>query len=155
MYKRIAEMFFVFCLLLGVLLARLVIINSTDIKAASKASNSMSITADISRGTIYDCNMQPLVNEDKSTYIAIKPSISALSQASSVISPEEQNKAYERISGGKIGVVKATGSYSNENAVTFTKINRYQNDGLCVHLIGYTDADGNGVSGIEKELGNY
>ena len=75
MYKRIAEMFFVFCLLLGVLLARLVIINSTDIKAASKASNSMSITADISRGTIYDCNMQPLVNENKSTYIAVKPSI--------------------------------------------------------------------------------
>lgn len=150
MYKRIAEMFFAFCLLLGVLLARLVIINSTDIKAASKASNSMSITADISRGTIYDCNMQPLVNENKSTYIAVKPSISALSQASSVISPEEQNKAYERISGGKIGIVKATSNFSNENAVTFTRINRYQDDGLCVHLIGYTDADGNGVSGIEK-----
>ena len=101
MYKRIAEMFFLFCLCLGVLLARLVIINSSDVQSASKTSNSVSVTADTSRGTVYDCNMQPLVNVGKSTYIALKPSISALSQASGVISPEEQNSVYGQISGGK------------------------------------------------------
>ncbi len=150
MYKRIADMFFLLCLCLGVLLARLVIINSSDVQSASKTSNSVSVTADTSRGTVYDCNMQPLVNVGKSTYIALKPSISALSQASGVISPEEQNSVYGQISGGKIGIAKATGSFSGENAVTFSLVNRYDDDGICVHLIGYTDSDGNGVSGIEK-----
>ena len=150
MYKRIAEMFFLLCLCLGVLLARLVVINCSDVEAAAKTANSVSIVADTSRGTVYDCNMKPLVNVGKSTYIALKPSVSALSQAKGVISPEEQNALYRQISGGKIGIAKATGSFYGTDAVSFSLVRRYDDDGLCVHLIGYTDADGNGVGGIEK-----
>lgn len=150
MYKRIAEMFFLLCLCLGVLLARLVVINCSDVEAAAKTANSVSIVADTSRGTVYDCNMKPLVNVGKSTYIALKPSVSALSQAKGVISPEEQNALYGQISGGKIGIAKATGSFYGTDAVSFSLVRRYDDDGLCVHLIGYTDADGNGVGGIEK-----
>lgn len=150
MYKRVAKLFFMLCLFFGVLLARIVLIDISEDTSAVNTNNNLSFSADKSRGTVYDCNMQPLVNTEKETYIAVKPTVSALSELSGVISQDEQKALYGQISDKKIGVIKTDKNYSSESAITFSLLKRYEDDGLCVHLIGYTDYDSQGVCGIEK-----
>ncbi len=62
MLKRVCVLFFVFCFILGVLAARMVVINAGTGVSASYTKNSVSSVADTSRGMIYDRNLKPLVS---------------------------------------------------------------------------------------------
>ncbi len=150
MYKRVAKLFFLFCLVLGIMLARLVIINEGGVSSASYASNTISAVVSETRGCIYDCNLNPLVNCVSEEYIAVKPTVTSLAKVSEYIEETDKDNVYDEISGGRIGIARANGNINTVDALTFSVIQRYREDGLAVHIIGYTDYDGNGVCGIEK-----
>lgn len=150
MYSRAAKVFFLLVAALGVLAVRMVIINESISNSASRNVNTISVVASYSRGSIYDCNLQPLVNIESNQYIAIKPQISSLKAVSELILNEDKDGAYNQISQGKIGIVKASGYIDNTDGKSFNVISRYTDNGLAVHTIGYVDVDGKGVTGIEK-----
>lgn len=150
MFKRVAKLFFLFCLVLGIMLARLVVINEGGVSSASHTSNTISTVASETRGCIYDCNLTPLVNCVNEEYIAVKPSVISLAKVSEYIEETDKDAVYNEVSGGRIGIARANGSIDTVDAVTFSATMRYRDDGLAVHIIGYTDYDGNGVCGIEK-----
>lgn len=150
MYKRIVVLFFAFCVIMGVLSARLVIINEGGDDAAAYTANTISTVAASSRGYIYDCNLVPLVNNEAEIKIAIKPTISSLAAVSYAVSDDDKQTVYNEVSNGKIGIAAAKENISEINGNCFSAVRRYQDDGICVHLVGYTDYDGNGVCGIEK-----
>lgn len=103
---------------------------------------SKSLTLAETRGYIYDRNMLPLVNTqktDKTIYITdVYPKSS------------EANAENEAVNGLII-----TSSFENDTEDTeyikkFYDVSRYAENQLCTHVIGYVNSDGTGVSGIEK-----
>lgn len=150
MFRRVVVLFFCFCFILGILGARLVVINEDTSISAAYAANSVSVTADTSRGMIYDRNMKPLVSTEAKQMIAVKPDLDSLAEVSSDISVEDRNSVFEQVSGKRIGLGRAAKAEESDSSLVFDTYPRYSSDGLAVHLIGYTDAEGNGVIGIEK-----
>ena len=141
MQKRVVALFFSFSLVFGLLCLRIVQINDTAVVSDAAATKS-SLTATVSetRGNIYDCEKRPLVNEENELFVAIKPTLSALNAASAVIGDTDKDALYETVNDGKIALAPATGTLETDEAKTVT----------AVHLIGYVNGDGEGVSGIEK-----
>lgn len=152
MYKRSAALFFVCCLFLGVLCARLLIINEMQVKNTVYTANTISAVADRSRGVIYDCSLNRLVNSESVSMLAVKPDINSLLENNNYILNDDKNSIFNDIQSGKIGLARYNGSgYSaNSDSILFTKYNRYKQNGEAVHLVGYINSDGEGVCGIEK-----
>lgn len=156
MSKRLICLFFAYCFVLGLLITRLAILSQNKTAQASRVKNSKSVVADSTRGMIYDCNLQPLVNETRENYIAIKPDNEAFELNKSYILNEEIENAQIQNSQKRTAIARARESaVENSDNLLFTKTQRYKNDGLCVHLIGYLNKDLNGVSGIEKSYDDF
>ncbi len=152
MQKRTAALFFVFCLIMGIMSARIMIINETQIKNTSYTANTISTVAGKTRAVIYDCNLQKLVNAQTTPMLAIKPDTQSLFENSEYVLSDDRNTAYNEVRAGKIAPArKSTEEYKNNtDSLPFSKVERYKQNGEAVHLVGYTDSDGNGVCGIEK-----
>ncbi|MBQ5995335.1 MAG: penicillin-binding protein 2 [Clostridia bacterium] len=150
MYKRSAYLFFLLCFVLGIMCTRLALIGQGLVQSAAGMSNSVSVTADSSRGMIYDRNMKPLVNSERKKYIAVKPDVQAYEENKKYIPEAERQLVFEEISSGRIGISEAVNAADNEENLLFEKLIRYPSEGFCAHLIGYTDSSGHGVSGLEK-----
>jgi len=149
MFKRTVAIFFAVCFTLGVMCSRMAKIILTSDSSAASSRNSISVIADTSRGMIYDCNMEPLVQTEAQTYIALKPELSAYGEYSGYIPDSYREEVFEAVSSGKIALCPSLGETDGRDAVSFTLKKRYCDNGLCVHLVGYTDSSG-GVCGIEK-----
>ena len=105
------------------------------------------IEAASSRGMIYDRNMLPLVNTSYSSMLFVNPTRDALTYVSqqrgvALPLPEQTVNPF---------FVKCdyTGS-SHPDVTEIIVYDRYSSDDVAVHLTGYTDNAGVGVSGIEK-----
>lgn len=155
MLKRVCVLFFVFCFILGILAARLVVINAGTGVSAAYTKNSVSSVADTSRGMIYDRNMKPLVSTTAEQMIAVKPSVNDLNKSGSLILPEDRDAVYKLVSSKRIGIGRALKSEQNDSCLQFEKYPRYSDNGLLVHTVGYIDGESNGVSGLEKYYNEY
>ncbi len=151
MQKRIIALFFLFALCMGSLGMRMLTIsNSAAVSGSAQSGNTVSAAVGETRGYIYDCRMRPLVNCETTLSVAIQPSLTALNAAGEVICDTNKDALYERIADGKIAVTQANAPLNTDGAKTVRRVERYKSEGLCVHLIGYINADGDGVCGIEK-----
>ena len=151
MQKRVVALFFLFSMAFGLLGLRIVELNdNTAVTDAAATKSSLTAMVSETRGNIYDCKKRPLVNEETELYVAIKPTLSALNAASAVIGDTDKDALFETVTAGKIALAPATGTLETDEAKTVTAVRRYRDAGLAVHLIGYINGDGEGVSGIEK-----
>lgn len=151
MQKRVVALFFLFSMAFGLLCLRIVELNdNTAVTDAAATKSSLTAMVSETRGNIYDCKKRPLVNEETELYVAIKPTLSALNAASAVIGDTDKDALFETVTAGKIALAPATGTLETDEAKTVTAVRRYRDAGLAVHLIGYINGDGEGVSGIEK-----
>lgn len=124
----------------------------------AKNTNSVSVspsakTIDITtlRGTVYDCNLQPLTNSETVLYAAAKPSPYSLGQLSGKVTPEVFKSVTERVREGKpVAVVINSSIIPNEDIKEIRVPQRYPSSSFACHIIGYTDSSGHGISGIEK-----
>ncbi len=155
MFKRVCALFFAFCFILGILAARIVMIDSETGVYASYSKNSVSSVADTSRGMIYDRNMKPLVSMYAEQMIAVKPSVNDLNKSSFLILPEDRDAVYKLVSSKRIGIGRALKSEQNDACLLFEKYPRYSENGLLVHTVGYIDGESNGVSGLEKHYNEF
>ncbi len=105
------------------------------------------------KGTIYDRNGKPLTNTEMKTVICAKPT----AENAVLISGLKGKKfAKSTILKGFFTSFATEKSYQineNEDIKKFGIFERYGNS-VALHLIGYTDIDGNGVTGIEKYYQN-
>ncbi len=151
MGNRVAALFFLFALALGTLCIRMLSLSGGLAVTTTQTGNTLSATIGETRGYIYDRNLQPLVNCGRELVVAVKPTEEALNTAGAVLGEAgEKDALYETVSNGKIAVAKACAPLSEENAKTVSRIARYSENGLAVHLIGYVNSDGEGVCGIEQ-----
>lgn len=150
MFKRSAILFFILAGYLCLMCVRISLIEEGLVSTASGLNNSVSVTASFSRGMIYDRNTEPLVNRNTVDFIAVKPDISAYYENAEFIKSEQRKTVLDEITEGRIGFAEAEKSVDTDSNLLFKAVKRYSDDDCCVHLVGYTDSDGHGVSGLEK-----
>ena len=146
MQKRCILLFVILNLLFSLAAIRIcsVILGvSTD---AADTQSGVTIEIGQNRGTIYDCNGEPLTD---TTYIykaAVPPSADAIAAVSGYLNDAQRQRLQE----GYPICVTVDEHFYHENIRVFKIAQRYDALPPAPHLIGYTDGDGVGVCGIEK-----
>ncbi len=105
------------------------------------------ITAESGQGTIYDRNMQPLVNRKKCWYAAVVPS--AVDKEEIIKFALDRTEFSEKYDIGDPFVFGCKADTSESEGLTVFEVpERYEETQLAQHIIGYI-SDGAGVSGLE------
>lgn len=105
------------------------------------------------KGTIYDCNGNSLTNRKTKTIVCAKPTTE-----NAVIIRKIKGKAFAKntiLNGYFTSFVLENKKLINSND-SIKKFNIYErySDSVALHILGYTDIDGIGVTGIEKYYQN-
>lgn len=153
MGKRAVSVFFVFCLLMGIVSLRIVSLTTGEYAADASLNNTKSIEVSDERAPIYDCNGRLITNTQPLYFAAVKPTAKALSALSDVLDSGELETVKEKISKGYPAVVLVdTPNINCEDIQIIETVSRYSYNQPAAHLIGYTSSDGEGVAGLEKSF---
>lgn len=149
--KRAIVSFLFFAIISAAIIFRIAYISDTVYSGAAAQKSSRVLTVGQTRGMIYDRNMLPLVNRDMRTVLVVHPTSEAMSVLQKQLTAEDYLKAQEKAKAGKPFLFECD-TYSGKcnDIIDVIVYNRYSEDDNAVHLIGYLDSDGNGMSGIEK-----
>jgi penicillin-binding protein 2 len=145
---------FACCLLLfSILFLRIgSLVQDEKLATAGAKQSSYTLTLNQTRGYIYDCNLQPLVNtttDYAATVLPTAKNMVEIMQNDVLVKPNNIDKLMQK---GKPFLLKSNLSYVNVPDVTVYPVsNRYtQKNQLAQHVLGYTDSSSTkGVSGIE------
>lgn len=129
------------------------IIDSADCTAASEQMTYV-LTIDKPRGNIYDCNLRKLVGTQSRYTAAVSPNVSAVNEITKRLGSGAK-PALELLRAGKPAAIEVTADFDAEESVLFTTSVRYSAVQTASHLIGYTDASGHGVTGIESAYDDF
>ena len=154
MYKRAATAFFSLMVIFGMLIVNISYILTQNTEVSDTVATK-SETVSASRGTIFDRNLKPLVNTEKSYTCYALPSTEALKKLEPYLSDSEMADIYAKMSEGKIIKFNCSHFFNENEVISVGTVKRYDRENLCSHLIGYIDGDGNGVVGLEKVYDNY
>ena len=157
MNKRIVGLFFLFCLGMGFLCLRVVEIGSGPYAVGAAQNHSLRLPVAERRGTLYDCNGLPLVNDTPCFMGAAKPTVRARDALEKLLPPQEAAALRLRLEkGNPAAFVFPPGQEAAQpDILCLPAWRRYGAQPLAVHLIGYLGADGRGVSGLEKSYDDY
>ena len=154
MEKRVVWLHVLLLFCFTVLMVRLSVLGQGDSLAQAAARQSSSLLElGTSRGGIYDRNGKPLVNRASVTSLAVTPTPEGMEALRESLEPEEFSAALEVLRQGRPMVVRSPGwlpPSTREGVVAFQLPVRYSGEQLAVHLLGYVDESGHGVTGIEK-----
>ena len=152
MEKRIIAVFLAFCLVMGGLCLRLYTATTDTETASYIASHYKTVTLDTLRLPILDCNGELLINRTCENYVVAKPTEKAMSYLYESLSVEDFDAIATALLQGSAGYVSVGEKFLKQTAgvVTLRKFVRYGENPMAVHLVGYVNSDGNGVSGIER-----
>lgn len=154
MEKRVVWLhgFLLFCM--TVLIVRLSVLGQGEnlAQAAVRQSTSL-LELGSSRGTIYDRHGKPLVNRSYQTALAVSPTPEGMELLRQLLPKEELAEALEVLRQGRPMVVRSSRWLPYplaEGAAAFQLPVRYSGTQPAVHLLGYVDESGHGVTGVEK-----
>lgn len=150
--KRVWVLFGFLTVFFGVLGVHLYsLVGDNAVKPVAFGENSVKLTVNRTRGTIYDAQMQPLVNEEKTYYAAILPDETLLMRLNTVLDKENLSALSTQILARKPAVLCLDEPIAFVEGVRlFLSPKRYGARLLAAHLIGYTDTGtGEGITGIE------
>ena len=104
-----------------------------------------------SRGMIYDRNMLALVNRNEKTILIVDPTDEAMSNLEANLTAEEYSMACEKAAKGKPFLIECENWQGESDSIeAVTVYERCSSSDTAAHVIGYTDSEDSGVSGIEK-----
>ncbi|MBE6885476.1 MAG: penicillin-binding protein 2 [Ruminococcaceae bacterium] len=146
----------IFC---GVLLCcvglcgRIFVLSSGDETAAAADRNSTyTISIDRTRGMIYDSSLRPLLGGETTEIAVFFPGQESAEAIKSIFSDQtERQKLLDRLAEGKaFGAAIPAGSSLPASIPVFEVEQRYSSRQAALHVIGYTDGEGRGITGIER-----
>lgn len=153
--KRSAICFFLVIALFFSCIMRLAVIATSDYSEVQSKQSSLRLTASSLRGTIYDCNMVPITNSGTKIIAAVSPTPRAVTAISSVLSGDELQSLLERLKSGKPVLCEVPEKIECDGISCITVYEHNSADTKALHLIGYTDSESHGVSGLEKAYDKY
>ena len=146
--KRPAAIYLLLCMLFAVTAARIAYIQK-NLSSAAVQTERRYIEIARSRGYIYDRAGRPLVNDAVTNVAAF-----LVNDQTRAFLPEENRGAPREPYRGGVCVTVKGGRRVEESdfSMNLNEIVRYGDKHLCRHVIGYLDASGHGVCGIEKSF---
>lgn len=157
MKKRAIMMYLMIAVILGGLIFRIYQLNNNQLMQAAENQGTMTVSIANVRGTIYDNNLQPLVNAEYSPRYSIVPSPDTIAALSGVMEASVLEKLTHGLQDGKPTVLSVDALLPiMRNISSFLVPKRYSEPLLAPHVIGYLNSDGlHGVSGIELAYDEY
>lgn len=152
MWKRVVGILSVMVLIFSLIFFRVFSLSVQDTLAMA-ADNQSSYRMDVTtaRGMFYDTNMEPLVNTAVDHIAAVIPTPESITALTSLLGGEKRDYVVEKSEDYKPFTVNLGSlDINNENITLFDQPNRYGSEHLCQHVIGYLDAEGHGVDGLER-----
>ena len=134
------------------LLFKIVDINRENYSSVTRSQSTKTLTVGEKRGTIYDRSYIPLTDSKHRLIAAVTPTVQSGEYLKAYFTPEELT---ERMSDGYPFLCRVNEEINNEYIRTFSVPERYGEDILAAHIIGYLDSEKKGVSGIEKAYNQY
>ena len=131
------------------------IVSSDQLAQTAQTQSKYTLTVADERGFIYDCKMQPLVGTKQRWQTAVFPTPQNQKKVLDAVEPERKQTVTELLETGKPFVTETTEAVDAEMVYSFSVPERYTENQTAVHLIGYLDYNGSGVTGIEKEYDSF
>ncbi len=153
--KRSAICFFLVIVLFFSCIMRVAFIATSDYSEVQTKQSAMRLTASSLRGTIYDCNTVPITNSSTKIIAAVSPIPRAVTGISSVLSGEELESVLERLKSGRPVLCEVPKMVDCDGITCITIYEHNSADTKALHLMGYTDSESHGVSGLEKAYDEY
>lgn len=148
--RRTLITYFVVTVLFLTCILRVAVTAISDYSEIQEKQNNLKLKIKDLRGTIFDCNLIPLTNNQKKIIAAVSPTPIAVTAISSVLKGENLENALSRLKYGK-PILCEVPSKIECDGIVCTEIYTNQTDtAVAIHTVGYTDSDGKGVSGLEK-----
>ena len=148
MRKRALICFLVCIVLFFISILRIATIATTDFSQVSNTKNGIRLKISNSRGTIYDRNRVRLTNSDKKIVACVSPTPRAITAISKVLKGSDLQEVLDSLKSNKPVLCEVPEKINCDGIVCTTV---YTDDNTpSRHIIGYTDSDNKGVSGIEK-----
>lgn len=153
MGKRVIFSFLLTVVFSCALILRIAIINNSIDTQTATTQSTRKIYVSSSRGMIYDRNMVPLVNRKVKTVLAVDPTSEAMECLKKQMAADEYSVATEKSKNGTPFVIECE-NYNGDcdDIVSMSVCQRYSSDDVATHIIGYTDLQENGVSGVESSF---
>ncbi len=150
--KRGVTLFSAMILGFSVLFLRIFMVaTGEDLQAVAKNQSSYTLTLGQSRGTIYDCNLTPLVNNTEDYVLSVLPCDEAASALVQSVPYREREKLLSLFESGKPFLYRYDSPYIYAQGISvFTVKQRYAQEQLAAHVIGHLDGEGAGAYGIER-----
>ena len=119
--------------------------------------STVTVTVATARGTIYDRNMQPLVNTGTQNRVSVAPYPVAVAALSEALAAEEFEALAARLQSGRPVTLTLDRLLAPTEGISqFSVPVRYGEDLAAPHLLGYLDGDElHGVTGIELAFDEY
>lgn len=151
MFERRSLISFIITLfLMFVCILRIAVISNTDYTQIINSQNRMKIKITDLRGSIFDCNLVPLTNQKKKIIAAVYPTPRAITAISTVLKGDEKIEVLDKLKSGKPIICEVPTVIYNEGIDCEEIIFNDTQENKANHIIGYTDADNRGVSGLQK-----
>ena len=148
MQKRALVCFMLCMVLFFVSALRVTTVATEDYSKVQKTQNGIRLKIGDSRGTIYDCNMARLTNCEEKIIACVTPTPRAVTAISQVLEEEELAEVLEQLKGNK-PVICGVPEEIECDGIICTRVFS-DNKTPSRHIIGYTDTDLKGVSGLQK-----
>lgn len=117
---------------------------------AAELQSTYTLRVSSARGTIFDTNMEPLTNTEKTYKAAIVSTPEALNFVANHFSPQEAASIRERLSQEKPILVNLSGPAEPCDGVLVFETSAGSDPQLAAQTLGYLNGDGEAVSGIQK-----
>lgn len=148
--RRLGVLRFWLILLAGVVLCRVLWIGTDQTYAVSAGRQTAQTTAlPRSRGNFYDREGRLLTGYTKEWYALCIPGDASYATLFPYVSYAEQVELYEKRNAASPFLVPVARDLTAQGVPTYESARRYLPLPIAVHLLGYLDGEGQGVSGLE------
>lgn len=149
--KRSIGAFILFAVILCGVCVRMFFVATGSYSAAAASQSSYTVNVDTMRGTIYDCNMQPLTNAKRVKKAVLTPTPGVITALYEQLDEEKADDLAKRLKSGKPVLSEVPAGFEAEGAYGVFVYERYSEEKTASHIIGYLDSTGEkGVCGIER-----
>lgn len=140
----------------GMIIRVLYLGTSAKLTETAQAQSSYSLTLSKNRAEIYDRNFQSFVNNKKVYRAAVLPDISCIDSLMKLNPSLDMEEIAKKIEEGKPFVEEVEGGVTTNPYIRICETTeRYSDNSLAPHLIGYINKDGDGVTGIEQAYNDF
>ena len=151
MQKRVAILFSCFIFSMGLLFVHLFCLMSDEsLQAAAIQQTTKRLELGSTRGNIYDCRGEKLVNTVGERVVVFKPTKAAETALSACILPEAVKGIFENPKKSPLYAIPTADTLYTPDAKTVQLVSRYAETPCAPHIIGYINGEKMGVCGLEK-----